>query len=182
MAIRASLTTLLCCLCLGLALPGPASQLIRRTLDELGAGSDIIFIGRCESVNAHWNADRTLILTANRFRVVRTIKGSPVESITLEELGGTVGDTTLRVTDAPRFAVGDEVLLCVRRTPLGRWETFGAGQGRFRLTQDARGRVWARNDFYRPQLAAMGGSAEEGAPLAALVGRLQAAAPVRARP
>lgn len=162
-----------------------ASQLIPRTLPELAGGSQVIFVGRCEAVSSDWNDDRTLILTTNRFRVLRAIKGSPGSSFTVTELGGRVGDTTLQVSDIPRFAVGEEVLLCVRRTPLGRWETFGAVQGKFEIVRDARGRVWVRNNFYRPQLAAMSPEAkpELGAPLAVLAGRLSSAAPVReARP
>src|SRR5215212_6695442 len=153
MALRAICSSTALCLTLMLATPVHASQLIRRSLQELASGSDLIFVGRCESVASHWNADHSLILTASRFRVARTIKGQPGETITLEELGGTVGDTTLHVSDIPRYTVGEELLLCVHRTPLGRWETFGAGQGRFSITRDAQGRVWARSDFYRSQLA-----------------------------
>jgi hypothetical protein len=162
-----------------------ASQLIPRTLAELSTGSEVIFVGRCEAVAANWNDDRTLILTTNRFRVLRAIKGSPGSTFTVTELGGTVGDTTLQVSEMPRFAVGDEVLLCVHRTPLGRWETYGAVQGRFEIVRDGQGRAWARNGFYRSQLAAMSPERkpELGAPLAVLAGRLSSTTPVReARP
>src|SRR5262249_4977159 len=94
-----------------LAGPARASQLIPRTLPALAASSDLIFVGRCESVTPHWNADHTLILTANRFRVTRALKGDPGAAITLEELGGTVGDRRLDVPDIPQFTVGEEVLL-----------------------------------------------------------------------
>ncbi len=170
-------------LALAWLLPAPAraSQLIPRTMAELSSQSDVIFVGRCDSVAPHWNADHSLILTASRFRVSRVLKGAPVVTFTVEELGGTVGDTDLHVADVPRFTAGEEVLLCVHRTPLGRWETFGAGQGRFEINRDSRGRVWARNDFYRSELAAMspGGVREQGAPLATLAGHLLAASPSR---
>jgi hypothetical protein len=181
MALRTIGSSLALGLALALAAPARASQLIPRTLTELAAGSDLIFVGRCEAVSSHWNADHTLILTASRFRVSRIIKGQPGDSITLEELGGTVGDTTLHVSDVPRYAVGEELLLCVHRTPLGRWETFGAGQGRFEIVHDARSRIWARNDYYRSQLAGMapGERAARGAPLATLAGRLSAVRSLR---
>src|SRR5216684_6723612 len=124
-----SLTLLLAAL--SFAGPVRASQLIPRSLPELVAGSALIFVGRCEAVTPHWNAGHRLIFTANRFRVTRALKGAPGDTITLEELGGTVGDRRLEVPDVPQFAVGEEVLLCVHRTELGRWETFGAVQGKF---------------------------------------------------
>jgi hypothetical protein len=171
-----------CCLLVTLAFtfPAAASQLIPRSLPELATGSQVIFVGRCEAVSSHWNDDRTLILTTNRFRVLRGIKGAPGSTFIVTELGGQVGDTTLQVSDIPRFAVGEEVLLCVRRTPLGRWETFGAVQGKFEVVRDARGRAWARSGFYRSQLAAMAPEAtpELGAPLSVLAGRLSSTVPV----
>jgi hypothetical protein len=197
-------------LCLSLcgALPATASHLIPRTLPELAAGADLVFVGRCEAVSSHWNEDHTLILTANRFRVTRALKGAPGETVTLDELGGVVGGIGMDVADVPRFSVGEEALLFVRRTELGRWETFGAGQGRFRLTRDAQGRPWVQNDFYRAELAAMtppgwqvgagvrpgvgvptrtrpadtGARAGSGAPLAVFATRLQAAARTEGRP
>lgn len=180
MGVRTLCSTLSLLLPLALTVPTRASQLIPRTLADLSTGSEVIFVGRCEAVSSHWNDDRTLIVTTNRFRVLRAVKGSPGSTFTVTELGGRVGDTTLQVSDIPRFAVGEEVLLCVRRTPLGRWETFGAVQGKFEVVRDARGRAWARNGFYRSQLAAMApeGKPELGAPLSVLAGRLSSAAPV----
>jgi len=157
--------------------PAGASQLIPRTLAELAAGSDLIFVGRCEAVTPHWNADHTLIFTANRFRVARALKGDPGGAITLEELGGTVGDQRLEVPDIPQFTVGEEVLLCVHRTELGRWETFGAAQGKFSVTRDGQGQLWVRSERYQRELAAMTPDHRfpGRAPLTVFAGSMQAA-------
>lgn len=151
-----------------------ASQLISRTLPELAAGADLIFVGRCESISCHWNQDHSLILTANRFRIARVLKGRPGETVTVDELGGTVGDDRLEVADLPRFTMAEEVLLYVHRTELGRWATFGAGQGKFEIVRDASGRPWVRSDFYRRELAEMSPTGRGMAPLAAFAGHLQA--------
>ena len=155
--------------------PAGASDLIPRRLPDLAHGATLIFLGRCEAISCHWNPDHSLILTANRFRILRSFKGAPGPTVTLEELGGTVGDTHLEVSDAPRYAVGEEVLLFVRRTPLGRWATAGAGQGRLGIVRDAHGRPWVLSDVYRRDLAAMASDMKPGhAPLAVFVGWLQA--------
>jgi hypothetical protein len=165
---------------LSLAAAARASQIIPRSLPELAAGSALIFVGRCEAVTPHWNAAHTLILTASRFRVSRALKGAPGDTITLEELGGTVGDRRLEVPDVPRFTVGEQVLLCVHRTELGRWETFGATQGKFSLTRDPQGQLRVRSERYRQELAAMTPAPGPGVPLAVFAGHLQAAIKARA--
>lgn len=156
------------------AAPTGASQIIPRTLPELAAGAELIFVGRCEAVTPRWNDDRSLILTSSRFRVLRALKGNPGTTITLDELGGTVGGIGMEVSGVPRFRVGEEVLLFVHRTELGRWQTYGAVQGKFSLERDAQGRPWVRSNFYATELAAMRppDRVGVGAPLDALAVRL----------
>jgi hypothetical protein len=153
-----------------------ASSLIRRSLPEMAANAELIFIGRCESRNSHYSDDRSLILTAYRFRVNRVLKGKPVASLVMDELGGMVGDQGMTVAGTPGYPVGEEVLVFVYRTPLGRLATLGMGQGRFTITRDRDGRPWVGNDFYRAELASMAppGATMEGAPLATFAARLQA--------
>jgi hypothetical protein len=166
-------------LAIALAVPATASRLIPRTLPELMTGADRVFVGRCESAFPHWNADHTLILTTYRFRVSRVLKGKLGETAIVEELGGAVGGVGLEVTGVPRYTVGEEALLFVRRTPLGRWETFGALQGKFRVVRDAQGRPRVQSDFYRAELAGMAAPdrSGDGAPLDTFASRLQTMAP-----
>lgn len=162
--------------------PARASDLIPLRLPDLAHEATLIFLGRCETISCHWNADHSLIFTANRFRVVRALKGTPGSKLTLEELGGTVGETHLDVSDAPHYAVGEEVLLFVRRTELAPWATAGAERGRFEIVRDAHGRPWVRNEFYRRELASMDPGKKPGrAPLAVFVGWLQATLKTKAR-
>src|SRR5437667_2832504 len=133
---------------LALALPARAWDLIPRTLPELAGGAELVFMGRCEAASSHWNKDHTLILTSCRFRVSRVLRGAPQTTVTLEELGGMVGDTGMSVPDVPHYTAGEEVLLFVNRTEIGRLKTFGATQGKFRVVTDARGRQWVRSPFY----------------------------------
>jgi hypothetical protein len=168
---------------LGLAGPARASQLIPRSLAELATGSDLIFVARCEAVTPHWNAAHTLIFTANQFRVTRALKGAPGDTITLDEAGGTVGDQRLEVPAVPRFTVGETVLLCVHRTELGRWETYGAAQGKFAVTADRVGQLWVNSGRYQRELTALAPDRRgPGVPLAVLAGHMQAALKTKAAP
>jgi hypothetical protein len=101
-----------------------------------------------------------------------------VTELTLDELGGRVGDVGMNISGVPQYAVGEEVLLFVHRTELGRWETYGMEQGRFEVSRDSAGRPWVRNDLYRAELAAMAPrtGAKVGAPLDSLAAFLRARA------
>jgi hypothetical protein len=175
-----SLRTVVLLLAVGLLAAGAttarASTLIRRSLPELARDAEFIFVGRCESRASHYNDDRSLILTAYRFRVDRVLKGRPTTGLVLDELGGMVGDRGMTVAGTPEHQVGEEVLVFVHRTPLGRLATYGLGQGRFQITRDSRGRPWIVNDFYRTELRALAppGATVDGAPLATFAARLQA--------
>jgi len=158
-----------------LASPAPASGPLARGLPELARGAPLIFLGRCEAISSHWNPDHTLILTACRFRIQRPLKAALGTTLTLQELGGTVGDTHLDVSGAPQYAAGEEVLLFARRTEWGVGATAGASRGRFEIVRDAPDRPWVQSDHYRQELAAMAPDKKPGhAPLAVFAGWLQA--------
>jgi hypothetical protein len=163
-------------LCLCLATRSQASQLIPRSLEELSTSAERIVMARCESAAAHWNADHSQILTAYRFHVTRALKGEDSPTITLDELGGFVDGKGMMVADVPRYTVGEGVLLFAARTEIGRWRTLGAGQGKFSLSRDPRGRCWVRSDFYRRELAQMrpDRTPGRGAPLEVFAGHVLA--------
>lgn len=166
---------------LAITASGLAAGRPTRTLADLAAGAEVIFIGRCEAVSCHWNDAHSLILTASRFRVERSLKGAPGAAFTLDELGGMVGSRGMSASGTPRFAVGDELLLCAHRSLLGRWETCGGEAGKFRVFRDPSGQPRVSSGFYRAELAAMtpGGMRAGGAPLAVFAGHLLAAAKTR---
>lgn len=172
-------------LLLTLAAPAQASQLVPRSLEELSTSAERIVMARCVSASAHWNADHTLILTAYRFRVTRSLKGEASPAITLEELGGLVDGRGMMAADVPHYTAGEEVLLFAARTELGRWRTLGAGQGKFSLARDPQGRTWVRSDFYPRKLAEMNPDRNpaRGAPLEVFAGHVLAStSPRRSHP
>jgi hypothetical protein len=83
-------------------------------LSVLTERSAIIFTGKTEKVESFWNKEKTQIYSLVTFRVYEYLKGERKEKhITLKQLGGTVGDITMKVSDAPMYTVGEEVLLFV---------------------------------------------------------------------
>ncbi len=65
------------------------------------------------------------------------LKGLAARNIVISEPGGTVGNTGMQIAGAPRYSVGEEVVLFATRTPIGYLRTVGWGQGKY-VVVDAR--------------------------------------------
>jgi hypothetical protein len=92
--------------------------------------AQIVLRGVVVSVRSYWNQDRTMIYTENRISVQEYIKGSGPGEVTLTIPGGRVGDEALIVSDAPRFKVGEHVVLTLADSD----RVVGGPDGVFRLT------------------------------------------------
>ena len=92
--------------------------------------------GSVTSVDAYWNAEHTRIYTDIGIAVEEDLRGdfnAPNDVLVLTELGGTVGDVTMVVEHAPRFAVGERVLVFTEYTFDGRLIVLGRNGGKWRL-------------------------------------------------
>ncbi len=97
-----------------------------------------IVVGKVTKVKSKWNGDRTQIYTLVSISVDQYIKGKlPRKTITLKQLGGTVGDAVLWVADAPRFTAGEEVLVFIRP---GLVPVVGMSNGKLSIDDDSTGR------------------------------------------
>ncbi|MEP7304030.1 MAG: hypothetical protein ABJA98_00800 [Acidobacteriota bacterium] len=120
----------------GIASP---STVLAPTFTELIDNAREIFIGETVSRYSHWvdTPDGRAIVTLVTFRVDESLKGGLQTQTSLEFLGGTVGETTLRVSGAPEFSVGDRDILFVgNRNAIS--PVMGLGYGRFRVLRDPR--------------------------------------------
>ena len=118
----AGLWTLASGVALGLLVTaGPAnpSTVRYRSDAELVAMSDRVVHARVLSTRSEWSSDRVKIRTVTTLAVIEDFTGKRDLVIEVHELGGRVGDAELYVTDAPRFEVGREVVLCLERSPSG---------------------------------------------------------------
>ncbi len=86
-----------------------------RTLgfSEIAKSAEIIADVTVQNLQSYWAAPAggKAIRTRVDFAVNSAIKGNPGQTLSLEFLGGTVGDRSLRVPGVPQFAVGERYIL-----------------------------------------------------------------------
>lgn len=108
-----------------------ATLVPRMTLEEMVDESQFVIQGSVLRSWAGWDDSRQFIWTHYEIRIADTWKGNRLAKIVVSEPGGTVGETEMHIAGAPRFSVGEEVVLFLSRTPIGYLRTCGWGQGRF---------------------------------------------------
>lgn len=110
-----------------------SSSVERFSWERLVTQSEVVFRGRCSASQAYLDPKTGIIWTRYEFQVSELFKGSPSPDWTVTEPGGMVTDMGHVVPGAPHFDVGNEVVLFLYRTELGRWRTRGLGQGHFQI-------------------------------------------------
>ncbi len=119
-----------------------ATIIIKKTLTQLAAESERIVEGKVVERTAAYAPGTGIIFTHYRLRIARNLKGKAVESLVVSEVGGTVGDITQRVAGMPQYALGETVLLMLKKDALGHWRTHGLSQGAFRMNWNPAAKDW----------------------------------------
>jgi hypothetical protein len=132
------LTSTACLIIAGAAL---ATTVIPPSFDELVSRAEMIFQGSVTDVRSEWTGEgaQRHIMSYVTLKVEDSFKGNPGSTVTLRMLGGTVGDETMEVTDAPKFKVGDRDILFVENNGTQFVPLVGIMHGRFRVKKDAAG-------------------------------------------
>ncbi|HSI05633.1 MAG: hypothetical protein ACAI38_11510 [Myxococcota bacterium] len=112
-----------------LAGPAQATVLADWTLEERIAHSDSVVAGTITAQRVTRVGDD--IVTESTVVVSRTLFGPERRELTVSQLGGTIGETTLHVEGSAHFEVGDEVVLIVKRDARGRDQLVGMSLGAF---------------------------------------------------
>ena len=115
-----------------------ATTVIAPSFDELVGNADVIFEGTVADVQSQWVGEggQRHIVSYVTFQVAESLKGSPGAQYTMRMLGGTVGDETMAISDAPQFKVGDRDILFVEKNGTQFIPLVGIMHGRFRVQQD----------------------------------------------
>ena len=123
------------------ALSARATTVIPPTFDQLVNDAEFIFQGNVTDVRSQWIGEggQRQIVSYVTFKVDDAIKGSPGASYTIRMLGGTVGEITMAISDAPEFKVGDKDILFVEHNGTQFVPLVGIMHGRFHVEQDQSG-------------------------------------------
>jgi hypothetical protein len=115
-----------------------ATTVIPPSFTELVNEAELIFQGTCTESKSEWVGEgaQRHIVTYVTFNVEDALKGSPGASYTIRMLGGTVGDTTMEVSDSPKFKSGDHDILFVQHNGEQFIPLVGIMHGRYRIEQD----------------------------------------------
>jgi len=106
--------------------------------EEKVGNAAAIVVGRCVKNESRWDASGRWILTYSTFEVSNTIKGAPVQRITVVVPGGSVGGVHQSSVGLPAFSEGDENVLFIRNTKVGPTVLY-FDQGAYNVTTNARG-------------------------------------------
>jgi hypothetical protein len=117
-----------------------ATTVVPPSFPELVAEADAIYRGEVTSVKARRverpDGEGSVIKTFVTFAVERVLKGPEQVEITLEFLGGTVGEESMTVTGMPKFNVGAREILFVQKNGVQFCPLVALTHGRYRVLRD----------------------------------------------
>jgi hypothetical protein len=140
-----------------LARPASATTAVRMSLGERAQSSSTVVHGAVLSTSSRWNADRTMIVTDVRVRVLDAIKGGPGGEITVTQPGGQIGKLRTDVAGATAFLPGEEAVLFLVPGPDGDLYLNGLAGGRLEVTEDPRTGAKTVRGVPREAMGALGG-------------------------
>ncbi|HUR60446.1 MAG TPA: hypothetical protein VM029_22175 [Opitutaceae bacterium] len=128
------------CLFLGVLAPlARATTVQPPNFPELVGEADAIYRGQVTGVEARRVArpdGGSTIKTFVTVSIDRVLKGTEEKNVTLEFLGGTIGDETLDVGGMPKFIVGEKGILFVQRNGRQFCPLVRLGHGSYRIEKD----------------------------------------------
>jgi hypothetical protein len=115
-----------------------ATTVIPPTFEQLVKQAELIFQGTVTDLRSVWEGEggQRHIETYVTFKIEDNVKGQSGDSYTIRMLGGTVGDETMEVSDAPKFKVGDREILFVEHNFDQFVPLVGIDHGRFHVQRD----------------------------------------------
>ncbi len=138
--MSSSRTGVVCLFILLTAVAKPSTALMRKiSIPELQERAHWIVIGRVSEVTSDWNPGRTMIYSQARISVQDWIKGKGRNNeLVVRTEGGRVGSIACYVSDEPRFAAGERVVLFLKPEPAspGAMKVTGLFQGKYTIKDE----------------------------------------------
>lgn len=152
------------------------TSVIPPSFPELVGEADAIYRGRVSAIQAR-RVDRpdgegSVIKTFVTLVVERVLKGPERKDVTLEFLGGTIGDETITVSGMPKFNLGAKEIVFVQKNGVQFCPLVGLMHGRYRVLRDE---ATARDYIARDNGAPLTDTADVELPIAPLPAPLRAA-------
>lgn len=117
-----------------------ATSVIPPSFAELVSEADAIYRGRVTAVQARRverpDGEGSVIKTFVTIAVERVLKGAEQREVTLEFLGGTVGDESMTVSGMPKFNLGAREIVFVQRNGVQFCPLVALAHGRYRVLRD----------------------------------------------
>jgi len=114
-----------------------ATLVVSLSEESLAQDADAIVIGRVTMIQPRYESQNRAIFTHITVAVEDVLKGEvPGADITLRQPGGTVGDLNSWIIGSPNFALGEKVLLFLRRDRDGVLRVAHLYQGKLTITFD----------------------------------------------
>ncbi|MGH8020031.1 MAG: hypothetical protein ACREIA_17485 [Opitutaceae bacterium] len=127
--------------CLALVSPAAAMTVVPPSFEELVEGSGEIARARVISTEPFRTTSASgasIIKTRVTWQVLRKLKGEHAETLSLDFLGGRMGDEEIRVAGMPEFEIGQEDYLFVEPDTRVFCPLYAAGHGRYRILAESR--------------------------------------------
>jgi len=136
-----------------------ATTVQKLTLQDLAKKSDSIVMARVDDAVASWDAGHKEIYTFITLNVLQPVKGNQgATTITLRQLGGTVGNIASVVPGMPSFRKGEEVVVFLtQKDAAGYPWVMGLEQGKYTVTTGKNGVKMVRNDLAGTELLSVNG-------------------------
>ena len=121
-----------------LATNAAATTVIPPTFDELVDEAQVIFEGSVTNVRCEWIGEGAQrgIVSHITFQVEDVLKGNLGATYTLQMVGGTIGNETIAIADAPVFNKADRDILFIENNGRQFIPLVGVMYGRFRVRSD----------------------------------------------
>jgi hypothetical protein len=161
--LRSAMVTLVAFALVGASTAG-ATTVQKLSLQELAKRSDAIAVAVVEDATARYDANKE-IYTYITLRVLDPVKGAHKdETLTIRQIGGTVGSIASVVSGMPTFKKGEEVVVFLsQKDPAGYPWVMGLQQGKYSVSLDDKGQKRVRNELGDLKLMSLDGSVSDGA-------------------
>jgi len=134
------------------SVPLPATTMLRLPIEGMTAAATDVVLGEVSLVESRYTEDGSQIMTYVTLVGAEPLKGDRAGEVTLAQWGGQVGDEVLGVFGAPRWEVGERVVVFLATMeaepalgiPTDTW-LVGLSQGKWIVTTDTEGNAVAVN-------------------------------------